>query len=285
MARAETLADPVISPIRRDKVAAGFALSLLLHVLVVGVFYGTWPFFKKDPPVETPIIVDLVEIADQTTAPPKPTPKVEEPVEPPKPEPPKPAEEIKPPEPEPPPPEPPKKVTPPPPKPKDEIAEIIKTPPPPPPKPTPPKPKKDDMAQIQDLLKSMEKKKPSQAPATPAQNAATTNNQAPIASDRATMSELDAIRSHIEGCWRIDPGKEGIEKLSAEIRVFINPDGSVARADIVDQSRFFLDRTFATFATSARLSVLACKGIPITPAHYNELKEMTLNFSPQGRIN
>lgn len=284
MAKAETFAEPVITPIRGDKVAAGFVLSILLHAAIVAVFYVSLPFFKKEPPVETPIIVDLVEIAEMTAAPPKPTPEVEPPKEEPKPEPPKPAE-VTPPEPEPPPPEPPKKETPPPPPPKDEIAEILKTPPPPPPKPTPPKPKKDEMAQLQDLLKSMEKKKPSQAPATPQSNAKATNNQAPVASDRATMSELDAIRSHIEGCWRIDPGKEGIEKLSAEIRVFINPDGSVARAEIIDQSRFFLDRTFASFATSARLSVLSCKGIPITPAHYDELKEMTLNFSPQGRLN
>jgi hypothetical protein len=119
----------------------------------------------------------------------------------------------------------------------------------------------------------------------PAVANAPTNNQVAAVSDRATMTELDAIRTHIEGCWRVDPGKEGIENLSAEIRVSINQDGSVSSAQIVDMARYFADTQFRTFANSARISVLACKGIPITPAHYNELKEMTLNFSPQGRLN
>lgn len=111
-----------------------------------------------------------------------------------------------------------------------------------------------------------------------------TNNIAPTLSDRASMTELDAIRRHIEGCWRIDPGKEGNENLSAEVKVFINPDGS-ARAEIVDMTRYFVDSAFRTFANSARNAVLACGNIPISPEHYNELKEIIMNFSPQGRIN
>ncbi len=276
MAKAPSFAEPAVAPVRRDESALGIALSVLMHATLIGAFFVSLPYLKKPPIEETPIIVDLVEISDVTAAPPKPTPKIEE--EPPKPdpEPPKPTEEAAPKPDEPPPPEPPKAEPPPPPPPKV---------PPPPPKPQPPK-KKDDMKQLEQLLKDMSKKQPpkpqEQNPAIPA---AQTNNQVAAVSERATMTELDAIRSHIEGCWRIDPGKEGIENLSAEIRVFINQDGSVQRADIVNMTRYFADTQFRTFANSARIAVLACKGIPISPAHYNELKEMTLNFSPQGRLN
>ena len=285
MAKAASFSEPAIAPIRREKPVLGFALSLFFHAGVVGAFFMSLPYMQKQQFETPPLIVDLVDIADITAAPPKPTPKVEEEPPKPEPEPPKPTEEAAPKVEEPPPPEPPKPEPPPPPPPQPDPAPPPPKVTPPPPKPQPPK-KKDDMAQLQELLKDMQKKQPpkpqEQNPTVPN---AQTNNQVAAVSDRATMTELDAIRSHIEGCWRIDPGKEGIENLSAEIRVFITPDGSVQRADIVDMTRYFVDTQFRTFANSARIAVLACKGIPITTAHYNELKDMVLNFSPQGRLN
>ncbi|MCB2108458.1 MAG: cell envelope integrity protein TolA, partial [Rhodobacteraceae bacterium] len=118
--------------------------------------------------------------------------------------------------------------------------------------------------------------------------AATTNDTkviAPMISDRATMTERDAIRRHIEACWRIDPGKEGLEDLSVEINVWINPDGSVQQAQITDVGRYLSDPTFRTFANSARNAVLSCGNIPISRQNYETFKEISFNFSPQGRIN
>jgi len=274
----------MIAPIRRDNVAAGFALSIVFHAIVIGAFYVTLPMWKKDTVIEPPLIVELVPIDEITAAPPQPAPKAEEkPPEPEaQPEPPKPEEatpepEDKPePEPEPPPPEPTPEPKVPPPKVQ-----------PPPPKPEPPKPKKDVSA-LQQLMKDIQKKTPQkpqeQAPAA-APSTEKSSNQTAAISDRATMTELDAIRHHFEGCWRIDPGMEGIEELSAEIRVYIGIDGSVQRADIVDTVRYFADSKFRTFVNNARIAVLGCSGVPITANNYEQLKVMTLNFSPQGRIN
>jgi outer membrane biosynthesis protein TonB len=276
-------------PIRRDNAGLGFLLSILFHAAVVGSAYLSWPYMKKDTPLQPPLIVDLVPIDEITAAPPPPAPKAEEEPkpetqpEPPKPDEATPPEEMPPepkPEPTPPKPEPPK---PEPEKPKPEPPVT----PPPPQKPAPPKPKKNDMAALENLLKDLNKKQPqkpqSQAPA--ASPSPGTSNQAAAVSDRATMTELDAIRHHFESCWRIDPGKEGIENLAAEIKVSIGLDGSVLRAEIVNMTRYFADAPFRTFANSARIAVLGCSGVPISAEHYEQLKEMTLNFSPQGRIN
>jgi outer membrane biosynthesis protein TonB len=288
LARAKALADPVTMPIRRDNAATGFLLSVVLHAAIIGSFYLSWPFLKRETPIQPPLIVDLVPIDEITAAPPPPAPKAEEepkpetqPV-PPKPDEASPPEEM-PPEPEKPKPEPPK---PEPPKPEPEKPPPPVTPPPPP-KPEPPKPKKNEMVALDKLLKDLQKKQPQkpQSQATPAAPSQATGNQAAAVSDRATMTELDAIRHHFESCWRIDPGKEGIENLSAVIRVFIGLDGSVQKAEIEDMSRYFADPQFRTFANSARIAVLGCSGVPITPEHYEQLKDMELNFSPQGRIN
>jgi outer membrane biosynthesis protein TonB len=284
VARAKSLSEPVITPIRHDNPAGGFVLSVLFHACIIGAFWLSWPFLRHETPIEPPLIVDLVPIDEITAAPPKPPeqqPQPETPPEPPKPvaqQTPPPIQEQPLPQPEMPPPPKPQDVQMPPPPP------VVK---PPPPKPEPPKPKKNDMQQLEKLLQDIEKKQPQkqQAPAAPPSPATNTNNEAPSTSDRATMTELDAIRHHFEDCWRIDPGKEGIENLAVDIHVFITPDGNVQRADILDMTRYFTDAPFRTFANSARIAVLGCSGVPISPDHYEELKEMTLHFSPQGRIN
>ena len=103
--------------------------------------------------------------------------------------------------------------------------------------------------------------------------------------DRATLSERDAISAHIENCWRIDPGKEGIRDLTVDIRVSILPDGSVRQAIIEDTGRYFSEPLFRTFADSARTAVLSCSNIPISPQRFETFKEIVFTFTPQGRLN
>lgn len=119
-----------------------FILSIVFHIVVIIVATFGLPFIRRDyEAVETPIIVDLVEVAERTQAPssarkPREEPKAPEPIkEEPKPVPPK--EEPKPAPPPPPPPAtPPPAPVPPAPPPPEAL------PPPPPaeaPKPEPPK--------------------------------------------------------------------------------------------------------------------------------------------------
>ncbi|HXQ49644.1 MAG TPA: hypothetical protein VN802_01000, partial [Stellaceae bacterium] len=91
----------------------GFLFSFTLHIAVVALFFLHVSLFTPPIPEETPIVVELVNVAPETRATEKtltpPVPKKPEQVaqtEPPKPEPPKP---------EPPKPEPPKPPPPPPP--------------------------------------------------------------------------------------------------------------------------------------------------------------------------
>jgi len=254
----------------------GAALSILLHVGIVALAYTGLPFFQRELPKETPpLIVDLVPIEEVTAAPPPAAEPTPDPVPLTPPEPPKPVQAEAP----------PADAMPPPPK-KEEVVKKEEKKPEvkPPPKPAPPqRTKKDDVALLQSLLKDMQQKAPKPTPAQPSQQQS--NNIAPNISDRASMTELDAIRRHIEDCWRIDPGKEGLENMAADIKVFINPDGSVQQAQIVDTARYLTDSAFRTFVTSARNAVLGCGNIPISPQRYSLFKEITMTFSPQGRIN
>ena len=281
MPRAQKLSEPVVASLQRDNAATSLLLSVLFHGAIIGASYFSWPFLQRDEVIEPPLIVDLVPIDEITAAPPRPAPKVEDAPEPdvqselPPPDEPMPLPDEAVPKPE---------EMPPPPT--EDAKPERNIPSPPPPKPKPPK-KKSDIAQLQQLLKDMRETEEKQADTKKkqGQSTETSRNIANTIGERATMTELDAIRRHFEGCWRIDPGKEGLESLSAEIRVFIGPDGSVQRADILDMARYFMDPQFRSFANSARIAVLGCNGVPVTPRNYDQLKEMVLNFSPQGRIN
>jgi len=264
----------------RDTPNIGFFFSIMLHASVVALAWLGVPFMHREIVQTPPVFMEIPVIDEITAAPPPPTP---EPVKEPEPVTPTPEEpaaaEAPPSEAMPPPPEKPaplEEVK------KPEVA-IVK---PPPRKPTPPDTKKRDVAMLQDLLKDMQKNAPKPKPQADAKTRDTAMNVSPNIGERATMTEKDAIIRHIESCWRIDPGAEGVEKMAAEIRVFINPDGSVQKVDIVDMTRYFVDAQFRTFANSARNAVLGCGKIPmISAANYATFKEMVLNFSPQGRIN
>lgn len=258
----------------------GFVLSVILHASIVAAAWIGMPFLKSRMPTETPpLIVDLVPIEEITSAPPPPS-KEEAPTAPvAPPEPPAPVQAAAP----------PTDAMPPPPKeevpPKEPEKKVEQPKVKPTAKPTPPPDKKRDVAMLQDLLKDMQKKAPPPAPQAKSANATPSNNIAPNITDRASMTELDAIRRHIEGCWRIDPGTEGMDNMSAEVQVMINPDGSVRDAKILDMARYFADPAFRRFATSARTAILGCGNIPISQERYNILKDITFTFSPQGRLN
>ncbi len=260
----------------------GYVLSVALHVAVIAVAWTGVPFLKKDIPEDTPLIIDLVQMAEITTAAPRPAPEPEPEVEPePEPQVPEPVQAEAP---------PPSEAMPPPPEKPAPPKEVAEVPPPkvkPQPKPKPPPTKQDDIAFLNKLVKDLDdqeaaKPKPQ---ALQAENQQPSNNFARTLSDTPTMSELDAIRRHIEDHWRIDPGKEGVDELTVEIKISVSGDGTVQEAQIVDSPRYFLDTAFRTFANSARNAVMAASPLPINPDNADAYREMILTFSPQGRIN
>ncbi|MGY9006536.1 MAG: cell envelope integrity protein TolA, partial [Alphaproteobacteria bacterium] len=99
----------------------------------------------------------------------------------------------------------------------------------------------------------------------------------------ATISEIDAIRRQVEKCWNVPAGAQNAENLVVSIRVWVNPDGTVAKATIIDASRMGSDPYFRAAAESARRAVLNddCSPLPIPPKKYDKFKELVLSFNPK----
>lgn len=290
----------------------GALLSALFHIAVLLLIYFGLPQWMAPEEFQQPVPVQLATIADITTPPkqeqPTPAPK---PVAKPKPPEPQPqAEETPPPPPPAPPaptppePEPAPQVTPPEPEPQEALPEPkpqeqqqavaqpkIVPPQKPKPRPQPPqqaekqKPREDPLAS---LLKNVEKLKdqPDQTQAPPQPNQQPAQPQTPqnLTDAPLTMSEIDAIRQQIERCWNIPAGARDAENLVVDIRVMFNPDGSVARAEILDMSRMASDTFYRAAAESAYRAVLQCSPLQMPAKKYNVWKIVTLRFNPKEML-
>ena len=295
---------------------SSYVYSALLHLgLILLAVFGLPQFWREPPVEETPMVVDIVPIGEKTNPPPlqdnkpQPEPQKAEP-EPPKPEPPKP----EPPKPEPPKPAPPTPAPPPPPPPppppKPEPAPVPMPkpepkpePPKPEPKPEPPKKQKDVRDELDSLLKSVEKKKPTPTgefdkllktaeklkPSTPENKQATQNQPQAMrgssmnnANEPVSMTEKDAIRAHIERFWNVPAGAKDADKLVVYIRVSVLPDGTVTDAQIqMGDPTMMLNPFYQAAADSARRAVRAASPLPIPVNKYDQFKDFTLAFNPK----
>jgi len=271
---------------------------------------------KPDPKHEgTPAPVELppqpaVEVANIPPPPAEPLPepvRVPEPVveaPPPTPAPePEPAVEVVPPPPTPEKAEAPKPPPPPAPKPKPKPKKIAKAKPkpkvaPPPAKPAPkPKPKlkakpaeKPAPQQFSSLLKNLAAKQRAQdkkAEDVIKKAAAQTPAPAPVSrgarDEPLSLSVIDAIRRQVEDKWSVPVGARDAGDIGVEIRIFLDPDGTVKKAEIVDQARLGRagEEVFRAIAESAVRAVRRASPLrSLPPEKYEQWREITFLFRP-----
>ena len=149
-----------------------------------------------------------------------------------------------------------------------------------PPKPTTPN--------FDALLKNLTKEKPqpiadqppvpqAKAPPTRASGA-----QAPISAN-LPASETDAVRRQLDQCMSWPTADQDLRNLSFDVEIVVNPDRTVASAQIVDQSRMG-DPVFAAAARAALRAVrmAQCTPLELPPEKYQAWHDMTVTFSPPG---
>lgn len=240
------------------------------------------------PPAPPPPPPDAVSIPE------KPKPKKPEPKKPevkPKPEPkpvvkpepkPKPKPVVKP---KPEPKEPPKKVAKPdvklPPKPRrkpkpppeDDFASVLKTVEKLKKQPKPKKAEKSFDESITDVLKKHDGSKP-------------TSQQVSRLDQRLSMSEVDALKHQIEGCWNPPAGAPEAENLVVEVRLVINRDRTVQSAQIVDTARMFREPFYRAAAESVIRAIKnpRCTPLELPQGKYDLWKETRLTFDPRELV-
>ena len=101
-----------------------------------------------------------------------------------------------------------------------------------------------------------------------------------------TLSEEDALKAQIFGCWSIPLGLPYNENLLVRIKLKLKPDGTVSKTEILDHARMNKpDQGFyKVLAESALRAVKLCQPLRVPSTGYERWKELQLNFDAREML-
>jgi len=101
-----------------------------------------------------------------------------------------------------------------------------------------------------------------------------------------TLSEEDALKAQIFGCWSIPLGLPYNEDLLVRIKLKLKPDGSVTKTEVLDHAR--MNRPgqgfYKVLAESAIRAVKLCQPLRVPTTGYERWKELQLNFDAREML-
>ena len=101
-----------------------------------------------------------------------------------------------------------------------------------------------------------------------------------------SLSEEDALKAQIFGCWSIPLGLPYNENLLVRIKLQLKPDGSIIRSEILDHAR--MNRPgqgfYKVLAESALRAIKLCQPLRVPSTGYERWKELQLNFDAREML-
>jgi outer membrane biosynthesis protein TonB len=111
--------------------------------------------------------------------------------------------------------------------------------------------------------------------------------QAPLG-ENLTISESDAIKRQIERCWLVPAaiGAKDIEEMMVQVRLKLNPDGTLRESRIVDRFRMETNATYKAVAESALRAIRnpRCSRFNLPLQKFDVWKDMVLRFNPSEMV-
>ena len=95
-----------------------------------------------------------------------------------------------------------------------------------------------------------------------------------------TLSQEDALKAQIFGCWSLPLGLPYQENLLVRIKLRLKPDGTVLRSQILDHARMNQPGQgfYRVLAESALRAIRICQPLRVPPTGYEKWKDLQLNF-------
>ena len=95
-----------------------------------------------------------------------------------------------------------------------------------------------------------------------------------------SLSEEDALKAQIFGCWSVPLGLPYDENLLVRIKLKLKQDGTILRAEILDHARMNMPGQgfYKVLAESALRAVKICQPLRVPPTGYERWKDLQLNF-------
>ena len=95
-----------------------------------------------------------------------------------------------------------------------------------------------------------------------------------------TLSQEDALKAQIFGCWSLPLGLPYQENLLVRIKLRLKQDGTVIKSEILDHARMNKPGQgfYKVLAESALRAIRICQPLRVPPTGYEKWKDLQLNF-------
>ena len=145
---------------------------------------------------------------------------------------------------------------------------------------------KKDLFDPSNIAALIDKSKVNSADLVKRNNDITQDQDRNIENTGLTLSEEDALKAQIFGCWSIPLGLPYNENLLVRIKLMLEPDGSVTKTEILDHARMNKPGQgfYKVLAESALRAVKLCQPLRVPTTGYEKWKELQLNFDAREML-
>ena len=145
---------------------------------------------------------------------------------------------------------------------------------------------KDELFDPSNIAALIDKSKVENAESINKTDKVTQDQQRSVENVGLSLSEEDALKAQIFGCWSIPLGLPYNENLLVRIKLQLNPDGTVSQSEILDHARMNKPGQgfYKVLAESALRAVKLCQPLRVPTTGYERWKELQLNFDAREML-
>ena len=145
---------------------------------------------------------------------------------------------------------------------------------------------KKDLFDPNNIAALIDKSKEENAEVLKTNNDTTQDQERNVENTGLTLSEEDALKAQIFGCWSIPLGLPYNENLLVRIKLKLKPDGTVSKTEILDHARMNKPGQgfYKVLAESALRAVRLCQPLRVPSTGYERWKELQLNFDAREML-
>ena len=145
---------------------------------------------------------------------------------------------------------------------------------------------KDELFDPNIIAALIDKSKEETAETTKKNDKVTQDQKRNVENVGLSLSEEDALKAQIFGCWSIPLGLPYNENLLVRIKLQLKRDGTVAKSEIIDHARMNKPGQgfYKVLAESALRAVKLCQPLRVPTTGYERWKELQLNFDAREML-
>ena len=145
---------------------------------------------------------------------------------------------------------------------------------------------KKDLFDPNNIAALIDKSKEDRSEVVKKNNNVTQDQDRNVENKGLSLSEEDALKAQIFGCWSIPLGLPYNENLLVRIKLKLKPDGTVSKTEILDHARMNKPGQgfYKVLAESALRAVKLCQPLRVPSSGYERWKELQLNFDAREML-